>query len=108
MRSLGVGIYGGRIARGHSLGPVDSTLVSPSRGWPHHMARTEREPETGLKGILSTVGGTPLLELERLMPGFTSRVFAKVERFNPGGSVKDRSALNMVATKIRSGELVPG
>ncbi|MCX4870440.1 2,3-diaminopropionate biosynthesis protein SbnA [Streptomyces sp. NBC_00257] len=72
------------------------------------MARTEREPETGLKGILSTVGGTPLVELERLMPGFTSRVFAKVERFNPGGSVKDRSALNMVATKIRSGELVPG
>ncbi|MEU2671687.1 2,3-diaminopropionate biosynthesis protein SbnA [Streptomyces sp. NPDC007164] len=72
------------------------------------MASTEREPETGLKGILSTVGGTPLVELERLMPGFTSRVFAKVERFNPGGSVKDRSALNMVATKIRSGELVPG
>ncbi|MGW8882091.1 pyridoxal-phosphate dependent enzyme, partial [Streptomyces mirabilis] len=56
------------------------------------MASTEREPETGLKGILSTVGGTPLVELERLMPGFTSRVFAKVERFNPGGSVKDRSA----------------
>ncbi|MEV8452476.1 2,3-diaminopropionate biosynthesis protein SbnA [Streptomyces sp. NPDC052095] len=72
------------------------------------MARTEREPETGLKGILSTVGGTPLVELERLVPGSTSRVFAKVERFNPGGSVKDRSALNMVATKIRSGELVPG
>ncbi|MFB6813986.1 2,3-diaminopropionate biosynthesis protein SbnA [Streptomyces sp. NPDC056347] len=72
------------------------------------MPSTEREPRTGLKGILSTVGGTPLVELERLMPGFTSRVFAKVERFNPGGSVKDRSALNMVTAKIRSGELVPG
>ncbi|MDK0524969.1 2,3-diaminopropionate biosynthesis protein SbnA [Streptomyces sp. ML-6] len=72
------------------------------------MPRTEREPKTGPKGILSTVGGTPLVELERLIPGFASRVFAKMERFNPGGSVKDRSALNMVAARIRSGELVPG
>ncbi|MEV6951773.1 2,3-diaminopropionate biosynthesis protein SbnA [Streptomyces sp. NPDC051183] len=62
----------------------------------------------GLKGILSTVGGTPLVELERVVPGFTSRVFAKIERFNPGGSVKDRSALSMVLGRIRSGELIPG
>ncbi|QIQ04376.1 2,3-diaminopropionate biosynthesis protein SbnA [Streptomyces liangshanensis] len=72
------------------------------------MPSTEGKPEAGLKGILSTVGGTPLVELERLIPGFTSRVYAKVERFNPGGSVKDRSALSMVVTRIRSGELVPG
>ncbi|MFF5405779.1 2,3-diaminopropionate biosynthesis protein SbnA [Streptomyces misionensis] len=65
-------------------------------------------PAPGLKGILSTVGGTPLIELERLVPGFTSRVYAKAERFNPGGSVKDRSALSMVLGRIRSGELVPG
>jgi N-(2-amino-2-carboxyethyl)-L-glutamate synthase len=62
----------------------------------------------GLKGILSTVGGTPLIELERVVPGFTSRVFAKTERFNPGGSIKDRSALSMVLGRITSGELVPG
>jgi cysteine synthase A len=72
------------------------------------MPCTEGKPETGLKGILSTVGGTPLIELERLIPGFTSRVYAKVERFNPGGSVKDRSALNMVVKRIRTGELIPG
>lgn len=65
-------------------------------------------PAPDVKGILSTVGGTPLIELERLVPGFTSRVYAKAERFNPGGSIKDRSALGMVLGRIRSGELVPG
>jgi cysteine synthase A len=65
-------------------------------------------PAPGAKGILSTVGGTPLIELERLVPGFTSRIYAKVERFNPGGSIKDRSALGMVLGRIHSGELVPG
>ncbi|MFD7498600.1 2,3-diaminopropionate biosynthesis protein SbnA [Streptomyces sp. NPDC059832] len=65
-------------------------------------------PAPGAKGILSTVGGTPLIELERLVPGFTSRIYAKAERFNPGGSIKDRSALSMVLGRIRSGELVPG
>ncbi|TQF04094.1 2,3-diaminopropionate biosynthesis protein SbnA [Kitasatospora acidiphila] len=62
----------------------------------------------GLKGILSTVGGTPLIELERLVPGFPVRVFAKVERFNPGGSIKDRSALSMLLERIQDGRLVPG
>ncbi|MEY9875816.1 2,3-diaminopropionate biosynthesis protein SbnA [Streptacidiphilus sp. MAP12-33] len=62
----------------------------------------------GLKGVLSTVGETPLVELERLLPGFPFRIFAKLERFNPGGSIKDRSALSMLIGRIRSGELVPG
>lgn len=62
----------------------------------------------GLKGILSAVGGTPLVELERLIPGFSSRVYAKTEWFNPGGSIKDRSALSMLLDRIRSGQLVPG
>ncbi|MEV0742216.1 2,3-diaminopropionate biosynthesis protein SbnA [Streptomyces sp. NPDC050549] len=62
----------------------------------------------GLKGILSTIGNTPLVELERLLVGHPIRVFAKVERFNPGGSIKDRSALGMLLRAIRSGELVPG
>ncbi|WP_419995136.1 2,3-diaminopropionate biosynthesis protein SbnA [Streptomyces boninensis] len=61
-----------------------------------------------LKGILSTIGGTPLIELERLLPGTDFRVYAKVERFNPGGSIKDRSALGMVLGKLAAGVLVPG
>ncbi|MEV0456322.1 2,3-diaminopropionate biosynthesis protein SbnA [Catellatospora methionotrophica] len=58
--------------------------------------------------MLSTVGNTPLVELENLFHGSPVRVFAKLERFNPGGSIKDRSALSMLLAKIHSGELVPG
>ncbi|MFD0973042.1 2,3-diaminopropionate biosynthesis protein SbnA [Plantactinospora endophytica] len=58
--------------------------------------------------MLAAVGNTPLVELERLVPDSRIRVFAKLERFNPGGSVKDRTALSMLLDKIRSGELQPG
>ena len=61
-----------------------------------------------LKGILAAIGNTPLIELERLMPASPIRVFAKMERFNPGGSVKDRPALSMLLDAVNSGELVPG
>ncbi len=64
--------------------------------------------EKVFKGILSTIGNSPLVELEKIMPGFPSRVFAKMERFNPGGSIKDRSAASMLLAKIRGGELTPG
>ncbi|QDQ10236.1 2,3-diaminopropionate biosynthesis protein SbnA [Streptomyces spectabilis] len=58
--------------------------------------------------ILDAVGGTPLVELGGLLPSLGSRVFAKLESANPGGSVKDRSALSMLLGKIRAGELLPG
>ncbi|MFJ8545469.1 2,3-diaminopropionate biosynthesis protein SbnA [Streptomyces sp. NPDC093586] len=61
-----------------------------------------------LHGILDGVGNTPLVELTGLLPRLGSRVFAKLESYNPGGSVKDRSALSMLLGRIRSGELVPG
>jgi cysteine synthase A len=61
-----------------------------------------------LKGILATIGNTPLVRLENLLPQSRLRIFAKVERNNPGGSIKDRSALSMLLGKIRGGELVPG
>ncbi|MEU8542167.1 2,3-diaminopropionate biosynthesis protein SbnA [Streptomyces sp. NPDC048717] len=60
------------------------------------------------QGILDTIGNTPLVELANMFPGFNSRVFAKMERFNPGGSVKDRSALGMLRGGIREGRLIPG
>ncbi|GAA3849341.1 2,3-diaminopropionate biosynthesis protein SbnA [Saccharothrix violaceirubra] len=59
-------------------------------------------------GVLSTVGNTPLVELTRLMPHLDIRVFAKLEQFNPGGSIKDRSALSMLGNLVELGELVPG
>ncbi|MFJ4712061.1 2,3-diaminopropionate biosynthesis protein SbnA [Streptomyces sp. NPDC088785] len=62
---------------------------------------------TAAGSILDTVGGTPLVELPRLLPGFDGRVFAKIEGFNPGGSIKDRTAASMVLDRIRSGEIDP-
>ncbi|TDD94845.1 2,3-diaminopropionate biosynthesis protein SbnA [Actinomadura rubrisoli] len=61
-----------------------------------------------MTGILSTIGGTPLVELTRLLPEPKYRIFAKLERFNPGGSIKDRTALNMLRGRIESGALPPG
>ncbi|MEV0961451.1 2,3-diaminopropionate biosynthesis protein SbnA [Streptomyces sp. NPDC049910] len=65
-------------------------------------------PEKTFPGILSTVGNTPLVAFEKLLPDLGSRVFGKIERFNPGGSIKDRSALGMLLAAIRSGDVEPG
>lgn len=48
------------------------------------------------RGILATIGGTPLVELARMFPGEGFRLFAKLESFNPGGSIKDRTAFTIV------------
>ncbi|HUD37201.1 MAG TPA: 2,3-diaminopropionate biosynthesis protein SbnA [Streptosporangiaceae bacterium] len=61
-----------------------------------------------LDGILAAVGNTPLVELKQLLPGFAARIFAKIEKFNPGGSIKDRPALYMLISRIRDGRLSPG
>ena len=64
------------------------------------LARTEAEP------LLATIGNTPLLRLEKIAREFPGiEIFAKAEYFNPGGSVKDRAALNMVLDGERSGKL---
>jgi N-(2-amino-2-carboxyethyl)-L-glutamate synthase len=65
-------------------------------------------PSLDLVGILSTIGNTPLIQLTQLFADLPFPVYAKVERFNPGGSVKDRSALSMLLAKIEDGALVPG
>lgn len=57
--------------------------------------------------ILSTIGQTPMVELKKLSPSH-ARVFAKVEAFNPGGSIKDRLALGVIEAAERSGALKPG
>ncbi|GAA2601973.1 2,3-diaminopropionate biosynthesis protein SbnA [Streptomyces violaceus] len=65
-------------------------------------------PKTFDSGILGTIGETPLVKLERVFPGERSQFFAKIERFNPGGSIKDRSGLNMLLEALRNGEITPG
>jgi len=60
--------------------------------------------------ILDLVGGTPLIEIARLRAGLSPRVriLAKLEGFNPGGSVKDRPAVWMVRDGLRTGKLRAG
>ena len=65
-------------------------------------------PQTIHTNILTTIGATPLVRLNRLTRGLTATVLAKVEFFNPGGSVKDRIALNIIEDAERAGRLKPG
>jgi len=62
------------------------------------------------EGLASHVGNTPLLLLRRVVRELSPRVqvFAKAEWFNPGGSVKDRPALNIIQTALASGDLGNG
>jgi cysteine synthase B len=65
-------------------------------------SRSQAEP------LLATVGNTPLLRLEKIPLEFPGvEILAKAEYFNPGGSVKDRAALNMILDGERSGRLNP-
>ena len=61
-----------------------------------------------VKNILAKVGGTPLVEISNKLNKGGAKVLAKVEYFNPGGSVKDRIALSMVEAAEKSGVLKPG
>ncbi|MEU6852719.1 cystathionine beta-synthase [Actinacidiphila alni] len=58
--------------------------------------------------MISLVGNTPLVRLNSVTEGIQATVLAKVEYFNPGGSVKDRIALRMIEAAERSGDLKPG
>jgi cystathionine beta-synthase len=58
--------------------------------------------------VIDLVGGTPLVRLHKVTAGLPAQVLAKVEYFNPGGSVKDRIALAMVEAAEASGALQPG
>lgn len=58
--------------------------------------------------VLETIGATPLVEVSPRMNKGGARVLAKVEFFNPGGSVKDRVAAKMVESAERDGTLKPG
>jgi len=60
------------------------------------------------ESLVDLVGDTPLVRLSSVARGLAPLVLAKVEYFNPGGSVKDRIALRMVEAAESSGELRPG
>ena len=59
------------------------------------------------KGILSTIGHTPVIELQSLSPRAGVKIYAKLEGQNPTGSVKDRIALKMIERAEAAGEISP-
>jgi cysteine synthase len=58
--------------------------------------------------IADHVGGTPVVQLTRIAPDLAVELFAKLEAFNPGGSVKDRIGVSMIEAAEREGRIDPG
>jgi cysteine synthase A len=58
--------------------------------------------------ILATIGRTPVVRLNKIQGHLAAELWVKLESFNPGGSVKDRPALNMIEQAERQGLLKPG
>ncbi|MGO9971423.1 MAG: cystathionine beta-synthase [Solirubrobacteraceae bacterium] len=58
--------------------------------------------------ILGTIGNTPLVRLSRIGAGLRPQLIAKLESFNPGGSIKDRVAVALIEAAERDGKLRPG
>jgi cysteine synthase B len=70
---------------------------------------TEAPSRAAESGIVDLIGNTPLVRLRKIVPQNPRvEIYAKAEWYNPGGSVKDRPALNMILDGERSGRLVPG
>jgi cysteine synthase A len=61
-----------------------------------------------VENVLELVGQTPLLHLNRFRPQGCAEIYAKLEFLNPGGSVKDRTALGMIEAAEAAGRLQPG
>jgi len=60
------------------------------------------------KNILSLIGNTPLIQLEKIVEGFKGNYYTKFEAFNPGHSNKDRIALHIIEEAEKRGILKPG
>lgn len=58
--------------------------------------------------ILETIGNTPMVALHKVTRGSKHKFFAKIEYFNPGGSIKDRVAVAMIEEAEKRGDLKPG
>jgi len=84
-----------------TLAKIETSFAFPA-------AHTSAAPDAA--GLEAAVGNTPLLPLRRLAAGLSPRVrvYAKAEWFNPGGSIKDRPALNILRRALSDGSLQGG
>lgn len=60
------------------------------------------------KSALDLIGNTPMVRLNKIVGAGSARVYAKLESFNPGGSIKDRICLSMMEDAEKKGSLKPG
>src|SRR6188768_2939845 len=58
-----------------------------------------------MASIIDLVGNTPMVEIKKLNPNPNTTIYAKLEGDNPGGSVKDRPALNMIRSALQRGQI---
>src|SRR5476649_2608673 len=61
-----------------------------------------------MAGIIDLIGETPMAEIKKLNPNPNVRIFGKLEGNNPGGSVKDRAAKNMIKSALERGDIKSG
>ncbi len=71
------------------------------------MAQPTRAPAP-VDDVLELIGSTPMVRIRRLVPNPRVKLYAKLEGFNPTGSIKDRIALKMIEQAEREGVLAPG
>src|ERR1043165_533166 len=60
------------------------------------------------ENLLESIGHTPMIKLNKLVETIQAKVYAKVETFNPGNSIKDRMAVKMIEDAEKAGLLKPG
>jgi S-sulfo-L-cysteine synthase (O-acetyl-L-serine-dependent) len=98
----------------HSVSPQSVELVGSSsppkaEGGPSRPSMADPEVAKLGQNSLDRVGNTPLIRLERIAAEFPgAAILGKAEWLNPGGSVKDRAASNIVAQARRESKLIPG
>src|ERR1700759_2314860 len=102
-------------APGHECRPASTLASVRSPSLAAIVAGSLRSSPRGLEGfveyvdsLIDLVGNTPLVRLRSVAADVAPLVLAKVEYFNPGGSVKDRIATRMIETAERTGALRPG
>ena len=88
--------------------------VAPENTCPHHRSRVHFCPHSNLKimgkiynNIVETVGGTPLVQLNKVTEGVNATVLLKCEFFNPLSSIKDRIGMSMIEAAEADGTLTP-
>jgi 2,3-diaminopropionate biosynthesis protein SbnA len=107
----------GLMIRNRLLGDIEVTAVPDEEALEqgqvknkklYYVKQEAKASESFTGGILSAIGNTPLIRLNRLSEESGLHLYAKMELLNPGGSAKDRPALRMILEAWKAGKIGPG